>query len=303
MTGVAGATPPASVLAQDALSRRVAATVLAASLPAAPTTDTVVTDEQLAELPVVVRRYLQFMGVPGQPQIWSFQAGFRGRFWLRRGLGWMPAEARQYNSAVDTARVFVMRVRVAGIVPMIGYDTYLGGQGRMIGKLFDRFTVADGRGEEFDIGELTTYLNDAILLAPSMLLGPATTWTHVDPDSFDVTLGDAGHTVTGRVFLDESGAPTDFATTDRYAALPSGLVRAEWHTPVQSWQRIEGRAVPGSVQAVWHLPTGPLPYITGGFQPETVHFNIPPASGLEPRPAAHPDNHGEATHEDSAEHR
>jgi hypothetical protein len=272
--------PPSSGTAQDALRRHFAEAVTAATLPTAPGADRTVTAEQLAELPPAVERYLRFMGVVGRPRIWSFHARFRGRFWLRRGLGWMPAEAWQYNSGVEVARVFVMRVRAAGIVPMIGYDTYLGGHGRMIGKLFDRFTVVDGRGVEFDIGELTTYLNDAILFAPSMLLGPSTTWTEIDQGCFDVTLSDAGRTVTGRVFLDETGAPSDFCTTDRYAALPSGLLRAEWHTPVRSWQRVVGRAVPGSVQAVWHFPAGPQPYIKGRFPADSVQFNISPASCL-----------------------
>jgi hypothetical protein len=107
-----------------------------------------------------------------------------------------------------------------------------------------------------------------------MLIGPATTWTEIDADSFDVTLGDAGRTVTGRVFIDEAGAPSDFVTTDRFAALPSGLVRAEWHTPVQSWQRIDGRAVPQATQAVWHLPAGEVPYIKGGFPAADIQFNL-----------------------------
>jgi len=42
--------------------------------------------------------------------------------------------------------------------------------------LLDRLTVADGHGEESGISELTTYLDDAVLLAPSMLLTPVTTW-------------------------------------------------------------------------------------------------------------------------------
>ena len=37
----------------------------------------------------------------------------------------------------------------------------------MIGQVFNRFTVVEGHGEEFGIGELTTYLNDAVLLAPN----------------------------------------------------------------------------------------------------------------------------------------
>lgn len=275
---IAGGTTAGIVIARAGLTRRFAETVAAAHLPSGPGDESVVTQEQVDELPVVVRRYLHFMGVIGRPRDWSFRAQFIGRFWLRRGLGWMPAEAWQYNSAISIGRVFVMRVRVAGVVPMIGCDTYLRGHGHMIGKLLDRFTVVDGSGEEFDVGGRTTYLNEAILLAPSMLLGPETTWTEVDARSFDVTLLDSGRSVTGRVFLDDRGAPVDFSSTDRFAALPSGLVRAEWHTPVRSWQTVNGRPTPGPVSAVWHFPHSLLPYIKGEFVANSLAFNIAPAS-------------------------
>ncbi len=260
------------------LYRRFVEEVTAAGLPAGPGDATPVTDADLAGLPDVVQQYLRFMAVVGRPRDWSFRARFIGRFRGRPRLGWMPAEAWQYNSGLEIARVFVMRVRLAGIVPMIGRDTYLDGHGRTLGKLLDRLTVVDGQGEEFDIGELTTYLNDAVLLAPSMLLGPATTWTGVDEHTFDVTLGDAGRRVTGRVLLDERGAPCDFSTTDRFADLPGGLVRAEWRTPVQSWELVDGRPLPGPMGAVWQLPNGPLPYIEGRLVPGSVAFNVAPGS-------------------------
>jgi hypothetical protein len=260
------------------LYRRFLDEVAAAALPDGPGDETVVTEADLAGLPDSVRRYLGFMGVVGRPRDWSFRARFVGRFRLRPKLGWMPAEAWQYNSAIDLARIFVMRVRFAGFVPMIGRDTYRNGHGHMIGKVLDRFTVADGKGEEFDIGELTTYLNDALFLAPSMLLGPSCAWTAVDDNSFDVALTDSDRTVTGRVFLDERGAPRDFSTTDRYADLPGGLVRAEWRTPVQRWEMFHGRPRPGPSAAVWQLPEGPLPYIEGRFVPASVAANVAPTS-------------------------
>jgi len=235
-----------------------------------------VVEADLDGLPPVVQKYLGFMGVVGRPRDWSFRARFLGKFRLRPRLGWMPAEAWQYDSALEVARVFVMRLRFAGVVPMIGRDTYLDGRGRMLGKLLDRFTVADGRGDEFDIGELTTYLNDALLLAPSMLLRTTTTWAGVDDRTFDVTLTDAGRTVTGRVYLDDRGAPHDFSTTDRFADLPGGLVRAEWRTPVHSWVIIDGRPLPERFGAVWHLPDGPLPYVDGRLDPRSVAFNVAP---------------------------
>jgi hypothetical protein len=234
-----------------------------------------VTEDDVADLPDVVQRYLSFMGVVGRPRDRSVQARFEGRFRMKPDQRWMPAEAWQFTSGVEVARVYVMRLGFLGVVPMIGRDTYVGGTGRMVGKLLDLVTVAEGTGEEFDVGELTTYLNDALLLAPSMLLGRAA-WIHVDEETFDVALTDAGRTVHGRVTVDEEGAPVDFATTDRFADLPGGLVRAEWHTPVERWEDAGGRPVPGASKATWHLDDGPFTYVEGRFVPETIRWNAVP---------------------------
>ena len=178
-----------------------------AGLPLGQGDETPVTEADLADLPPSVQRYLRFMRVAGRPRDWSFRARLTGRFRMRPGMRWLPAEAWQYNSAITISRLFVMRVRIARVFPMTGSDTYVSGHGRMLGKLLGIIPVANGTGEEFDIGELVTYLNDALLIAPSLLLCPEVTWSEVTADSFDVSLRDAGRNVTGRVFLNEQGAP------------------------------------------------------------------------------------------------
>ena len=238
-----------------------------------------VTPDEVADLPAVVGRYLTFMGVVGRPRHRSFEARFTGRFRRTPGERWMPAEAFQYNAAPEVARIYTMRLRFAGVLPMVGHDTYVSGSGRMVGKLFDRFTVADGSGDEFDVGELVTWLNDAILLAPSMLLGPATTWREVDDSTFEVSLADAGRSVTARVTLDPRGAPTDFSTDDRFATLPGGLVRATWTTPVSAWVRAGDRMVPGPARATWLLDDGPFTYVEGRFVPDGLRYDVPPPTG------------------------
>ena len=250
--------------------------VTSGSLSTGPGDERAVTENDLADLPPAVQRYLRFMGVVGQPRLWSFRAHFVGRFRLRPRLGWMPAEAWQYNSVEAIGRVFVMRIRCAGVVPMVGVDSYLDGRGRMFGELLGFVTVADGSGSEFDVGELTTFLNDAVLLAPSFLLLPAVSWAEVDNSTFDVTLTDAGNTVTGRVFLDEQGAPVDFRSTDRYAALPGGMRRSEWGTPIAQWTSVDGRPWPTGLSAVWHLPEGDLPYVDGQFVSAGFAGNVRP---------------------------
>ena len=212
--------------------RRLSEDVCAAGVPASGADETVVTEQDLAGLPATAQRYLHAMGVVGRPRDWSFQAHITGRFRLKGQGSWMPAEVWQYNSALEVARIFHMRVDFASVVPMVGRDTYVGGKGVMHGKLLGLVTVARSEGWETDLSELVTFLNDAVLLAPSMLLRPTVSFAAVDDRSFDVTLADSGRTVTARVFLDDGGRPINFSTTDRYADLPGGLVRAEWTTPM-----------------------------------------------------------------------
>ena len=188
----------------------------------------------------------------------------------------MPCDAWQYNAGPLPARVFFMRARLWRVLPLVARDTYVRGDGRMVGKLLDLVTVVDGTGEQFDIGELTTYLNDAVLFAPSFLLGPHTTWSEVDEGAFDVTLTDAGRSVTGRVFIDDAGRPLDFSTTDRFAAMPDGPVQARWTTPIERWAVSDGRPHPATASAIWHFPEGPFCYIEGRFVDGGVAYNVPP---------------------------
>jgi hypothetical protein len=239
-----------------AFTRRVAA----AGLPLGPTATAPITETDLVGLPPAGARYLRAMGVLGRPRTWSLRAHFTGRF--RRGPDepWLPLDAWQYNSATEVARLFRMRLTVGGIVPMWGWDTYRSGSGRMLGKALGLVTIADGSGPEFDISELTTWLNDAVLLAPGMLLDPRTTWDATGDDGFRLSISDAGRTVHAEVFLDDDGRPRDFRTEDRWADLPGGLTRAPWSTPVQGWTVVDGRPRMTGGAAVWHLPEGDLRY-------------------------------------------
>jgi hypothetical protein len=65
-----------------------------------------------------------------------------------------------------------------------------------------------------------TWLNDAVLLAPAVLLDARTGWEPAGDDGFRVSVTDAGRTVSAQVFLDDEGRPRDFRTEDRWADLP-----------------------------------------------------------------------------------
>jgi hypothetical protein len=137
-------------------------------------------------------------------------------------------------------------------------------------------------GRAYDIGELVTYLNDGVMIAPTMLLVPEVRWSEVDTSSFDVSIADRGRAVRARVFVDERGAPVNFETTDRFYSDPKDateVIRCRWTTPIAGWQDVGDRRLPTSGLAVWHPPNeDELAYADFRFFPETLAFNVAPGS-------------------------
>ncbi len=239
----------------------------------------VVTEADLERLPVAAQRYMRFMRVLGRPRDVSFRAHWDGSFRMRPQHAWTPCEVWQYNTSLGVARIFHMRLNVSGIVPTYVRDLYVHGGGHMAGKILDRFKVGDDASEKVTIGELVTYLNDALLFAPSMLLGGATRWEAVDDGSFDVSLTDWGHTVKARVYVDADGTMFNFSTKDRFGHEPgnrkAGLVRTEWTTPVDGWECVGGRMRPQSAHAIWHYPSGDFAYAGLSSRGMEIAYDVP----------------------------
>ncbi len=238
-----------------------------------------VAEADLGELPEPAQRYLRWMGVPGRPAATEFRARFRGGFRMKPGQRWMPYDAWQYNRIDPVTRIVRMRIDLAGVVPMFGSDTYVGRRGRMVGKVLGVVTVADGEGPEFDLGELVTFVNDAFMLAPSMLLTTATEWRPVDHSTFEIVFTDGTNTVTAHCTVDEDGRPTNFRTNDRWYAGTNPPTRTTWSTPLGDWAtRPDGRSLPRRGYAVWDLPDGAFTYVRGAFDPDSLTFDTDPAA-------------------------
>ncbi len=239
-----------------------------------------ISEANLEPLPEAAQRYLRFMRVVGRPRDWSFRLGFVGRFRRSRDERWMRCEAWQYNTRLSLARIFHLQLRFFGVIPVLGRDTYAEGRGRMLIRLFDLITVGDGTGEAYDVGELVTYLNDGVMIAPTLLLVPEVQWHGVDERSFELSLADHGRAVRAKVIIDERGAPVDFETTDRFYADPKDpakATRCRWTTPIAGWQEVGGRTLPTAGKAVWHPEGEPeLAYAEIQFLPETLAFNVAP---------------------------
>lgn len=252
--------------------------VVAAGLLADPWTDDPVTEADLAVLPQAAQRYLRFARAVGRARDRSVHIRLHGRFRPGLDASWKALDSEQYNTAPpETARIYRMRLPFFGI-PVQGRDTYVDGVGRMLIRPLDLFTVQDAHGAAFDLGELVTWVNDAVLFAPSMLLHPCVTWSGAGEGAFEIVVHDRGHTVTATVEVAPGGGVTSFVTPDRWFAPPGAHepVRTPWSTPVDGWQACGDRMLPTGVRAVWLREEGPFTYAEGTVSCEDVMWNVPP---------------------------
>jgi hypothetical protein len=192
-----------------------------------------------------------------------------GRF--RQGLDrpWMPMSAQQTYTVSPPSFVWDARFKLMGLPLLRARDEYKSGRGRMHAKLAGLYTVFDVKGEKLDQGAMLRYLSEMIWF-PTAFLGDNISWRAVDGHSAEVQFSDAGESVSGRLFFDEHGRPTNF-TAKRYRESGGDFSLDPWSTPITGYGVRAGLRLPTQGQAVWNLPSGDLTYVE--LEIEEVAYN------------------------------
>lgn len=237
----------------------------------------VVSHAEMSALPRTVRRFMNFYGVAeGTPKHTAMSLRWTGQFRLAPDKPWVPMEAVQRDTRTPVARIFLMRARINGVLPVFVHDTYVDGHGKVLAKLADVVPVVEASGSALSLNELVTWVDDCVHFAPSMLLGRHTHWIKVDDHAFDVVFYDGGRKIAARVHVDERGAPIDFETDDRFLDDPQDpkhpLIRGRWTTPSRAWQRVGEQVLPTQTDATWELPHGAFTYARLDLDAASVHF-------------------------------
>jgi hypothetical protein len=125
----------------------------------------VLTEQDLADLPAPVGRYLKYAGVVGKPKVKNFKIVFNGEM-RDKGKEYFSFTSEQYNFIQNPARLFFMKGRMFGItVP--GYHKYFDRKASMDIRLFGMFPVVKFSGEVMDKTETVTLFNDMCLFSPA----------------------------------------------------------------------------------------------------------------------------------------
>jgi hypothetical protein len=207
----------------------------------------------LDSLPAPVRRYLTKAGVVGRERIRTFRGAFDGLMKVGgEKAKWTKVHVVQYSFMDSTlTRIFFIKTRIFGIVPVVGRDKYENGKGNMLIRVGDLFTVVNQTGATMDKSELVTFLND-LSFFPMGMLNEKVVWEPVSDTSARAILSDCGISVSGIFFFSTNGDLVNFVTDDRTYDDGRGDVRkARWWTPLRDPREFDGVRISAEGDAVW----------------------------------------------------
>lgn len=241
-----------------------------AALARIPKSAGLLSEAEAANLPTPVRRYLHYVGVFGREKVTHFKAVFEGQLRQEKGE-WFAIQSEQYNFIDDTpSRLFFIKAVMKG-VPAHGYHAYQNGQATMRIKLFSLIPIIDAAGEEMNVSETVTLLNDLCLMAPATLIDPRFRWEEIDDRTAKVYLSISGMTVSAVLMFDEDGRLLNFVSEDRYALSGKTFRRLRWSTPISEYVELNGLRLPGKAEMIYAYPEGDFAY--GRFSLKSIEYN------------------------------
>lgn len=228
------------------------------------------TNERIKTLPEPLKKHLQICGYVNKPIMQNADVYWKKSFIkLKPNKKWEKLKTKQFNSVNPISRMSYMKF---SSMPFAGRDIYRNGKGEMKGKLFNLFTVVNGKGKEISQSALITIFCE-FLLVPAYILQDYVNWEYVDEKTIKAVLTDNEFVVTGLFHFNSEGLFSQFETNDRFYENEKGeYVKTKFSAYVDSYQTIDEIRIPEKVRVVWHLPDSDYEYFKGTI--ERIEFDV-----------------------------
>ena len=233
-----------------------------------------ITEDDLAELPDPVRKYLEYVGVVGTQKVHSFSVKIEGEFKMSAEKDFAPVVVEQFSFTDNPARLFFMEMKFMGM-KIFGLHHYESANASMVIKILDLVTVADACGPEMDIGETVTVFNDMCILAPAALIDSRISWRQIDDLSVEGTFTNGDISVSATLYFNETGQLINFISEDRYYWNEDNTYDLfPWATPLGDYKEINGLNLAAYGEAVWMKEEGPFTYAKFKMRDVTINPEI-----------------------------
>lgn len=237
----------------------------------APVPTSLLTVNDIKDLPSPVQNYIRLSGSLGRPKVQNFKVMFEGKIRKNEQAEWMTFTCEQHNFMAVPTRLFFMNARMKGL-PVAGYHHFKNGKAVMDIRLLSLFRVQYAEGREMDISETVTFFNDMCCMAPVTLIDNRIQWLEASGDSVKCSFTNNGITIHATLIFNEKGELVNFISTDRYAYADNGsMTRVPWQTPIKAYRFINDFYLPSQAEMIYNYPEGDLCY--GVFNLKNISYN------------------------------
>jgi hypothetical protein len=231
----------------------------------------ILTEKDIAHLPVIVQKYLRYTRSVGQPKVQNFRAEFEGGMRSGPEDDYMQVHSVQYNFYQNPSRYFFMTAKKMGL-PATGLHLYQNGTATFEVRLLNWFAVVDAKGDKMDQGETVTLLNDMCIMAPATLIDKRLTWEEIDALSVKVIFKNQDIEISAILHFNEKGELINFTSRDRYETDGKEYVNNPWSTPLEAYEEINGYLLTKGGKLIYHRPEGDFVY--GELEFNSLYYNL-----------------------------
>ncbi len=215
----------------------------------------IITKEQLDDLPYPVAKWLKASGIIGKEKINTVWLSQKARMKMKpEQKDWNDAVAEQYISAENPAFIWKVKMNMPPFIKITGRDKFVDGKGEMLIKMFSLLNIVNEKGEKMDEGSLQRFLGE-IVWFPSAALSQYIIWEAIDSLSAKATMNYKGTSGSGTFYFNEQGNNVKFSAL-RYKSNEADAQRYEWIVTIKEHSIKNGIKIPTRLEATWMLENG-----------------------------------------------
>lgn len=234
-------------------------------------------EDELKDVPPVVRRYLSQALNPNQPlvrRLYLEQAGSFNRSNNPPAEQWEPFTARQRVATKRPGFVWDAAIRVSPGFTVRVVDAYVAGEGSWQPSVFGLVDVGGSHGNAaIARDELIRYFAESVWYPTVLLPSQGVQWTAIDAQSARATLTDGALTVSLVFVFNAEGMVERIRSAERTALLNGARVPMPWELSLSGYAVHSGMRVPLKAEAAWMTASGPWPYWRGTV--EKLDYDMP----------------------------
>jgi hypothetical protein len=228
-------------------------------------------NRNIDSLPTILKHYLKQCGFVMNEQLTHCDIKWKYAYLkMAPDKKWLPISCTQVNFIPEPARLALMETRVFGFIPLGARDKFQNGNGNMLVKLLNLFTLTNAKGPEMDSAGLTTILAEAVLV-PAYFFQPYITWEEIDRYSVKGTITCQNIKASGVFYFNEHNEFLRFETEDRYYNNNGKFEKHKWSAYAWNYKTMNGFSQPLNFMAVWNMPNMDYNYFKGRVS--TVIYN------------------------------